>query len=141
MIIKECSEHQLGEILEIFNWAIANTTALYDYAPRSPQAISEWYALRKNRQIPVIGCFDDNNKLLGFATYGDFRHYEGYKFTVEHSVYVHPDYHQSGIGEILLQRLIAQAKNNNIHTLVGVIDADNEASIRLHAKLGFVYCG
>jgi phosphinothricin acetyltransferase len=89
----------------------------------------------------VIGAVDDAGVLLGFASYGVFRARPAYKYTVEHSVYVHVDQRGKGVGRALLQKVIEAAKAQSYHIMIGGIDADNAASIALHEQLGFVHAG
>jgi L-amino acid N-acyltransferase len=128
-------------ILDIFNEAIINSTALYDYQPRTMENMVEWFDRKTANDFPVIGAVNDNGELLGFASYGTFRQWPAYKYTVEHSVYVHHQHRGQGIGQALLERLIADAINQQYHTLIGGIDLSNQASIGLHEKLGFRHCG
>ncbi len=138
----DCTETEHATaILEILNHAIVHSTALYDYNPRPPESMRAWFETKRNANYPVIGAVDSDGQLLGFATYGIFRERPGYKYTVEHSVYVHHEHRGRGIGRELLKQLIARAREQNYHVLVGGIDATNGASIRLHEKLGFTYCG
>jgi len=60
---------------------------------------------------------------------------------VEHSVYVHIDRRGRGIGRELMQQLIACARDQQVHVLVGAIDVSNLGSIALHAALGFTPAG
>ncbi len=137
MNIKLCNEKQLPEILAIFNEAILNSTALYDYKIRTLENIKDWYSEKQIHNYPIIGAFDIQDNLLGFATYGQFRIRPAYKYTVEHSVYVRIDKRGQGIAKNLLQELIAIAKAQDYHVIVGVIDALNLTSIKLHEKQGF----
>jgi phosphinothricin acetyltransferase len=89
----------------------------------------------------VIGAVNDAGVLMGFASYGVFRARPAYKYCVEHSVYVHKDYRGKGVGDALLQKIIAAAKEQNYHVMVGGIDAENTASINLHLRYGFVHSG
>jgi phosphinothricin acetyltransferase len=73
-------------ILDIFNEAIANSTALYDYHPRTLESMVPWFNNKIAGQFPVIGAVDDSAQLLGFASYGTFRAWPAYKYSVEHSV-------------------------------------------------------
>ena len=141
MQLKPCTEEQLPEILDIFNYAILNTTALYDYKIRNMDTMKAWYADKMKGKYPLIGAFDDEGTLLGFATYGMFRVRPAYKYTVEHSVYVRHDKRGMGTGKILLHEIIKEAEEQNYHVLVGVIDASNEISIKLHEQEGFVLTG
>lgn len=125
----------------IFNDAIANTTALYDYQPRSLDAVIAWFGERARRGDPVLGVIDPEDTLLGFASYGPFRHWAAYKYTVEHSVYVHRDHRRRGVARALLGALVERAAQRQLHMLVGGIDVDNAASIALHRALGFEHAG
>ncbi|GHU96181.1 phosphinothricin acetyltransferase [Bacteroidia bacterium] len=140
-MIRTLTTAQLPDILAIFNDAITNTTALYDYEPRTLQKVQQWYAVHVQSDFPMMGAFDEAGTLLGFATYSLFRPHDGYKFTLEHSVYVRSDARGHGIGKALLTALIAEARKRHVHSLIGVIDADNAVSISLHQKLGFNFCG
>jgi len=129
-----------GAILEILNEAIVNSTALYDYRPRPPEAMAGWFKAKETGRFPVIGALADQ-ALLGFASYGSFRAWPAYKYTVEHSVYVHRDHRGKGIGIALMRKLLDAAREQDYHVMVGGIDATNAASVRLHEKLGFVHAG
>ncbi len=128
-------------ILDIYNDAIANTTAVYEYQLFSPEKIQAWFAEKQAGKYPVIGAVDDSGALLGFASYGVFRARPAYKYSVEHSVYVHKDCRGKGIGRELLKRIIDAARDQNYHVMVGGIDAENAASIALHKQFGFVHAG
>jgi L-amino acid N-acyltransferase YncA len=101
----------------------------------------EWFRLKAARQFPVIGAEDDEGALRGFATYGAFRAWPAYKYSIEHSIYVHRDHRRRGVALALLTRLIDLAVEQRYHTLVAGIDAANAPSIALHERLGFAYVG
>ena len=126
-------------ILEIFNEAIANSTALYDYAPRRIESMLAWFKAKDAGHFPVIGAVDDDGRLLGFASYGTFRAWPAYKYSVEHAVYIHRDHRGRGLGRALLQELIAAARAQQYHLMIGGIDVTNIGSIALHEKLGFTH--
>lgn len=139
--IKPCTEKQLPEILDIFNDAILHSTALYEYKTRTMEVMEVWYTDKITNNYPVIGAFAPDGKLLGFATYGMFRTRPAYKYTVEHSVYVQSEARGKGFGKVLLKAIIEKATEQNFHVMIGVIDADNEVSIKLHENEGFTCCG
>jgi L-amino acid N-acyltransferase len=139
--LKPCTEAQLPEILAIFNDAILNSTALYEYKVRTLERMNAWYADKIKGDYPVVGAFAQDGKLLGFSTYGMFRVQPAYKYTVEHSVYVRSDMRGHGLGKVLLQEIIRKAEEQNYHSLIGVIDADNTVSTKLHENEGFVFMG
>ena len=128
-------------ILAILNEAIANSTALYDYRPRTLDSMRTWFQAKEAGGFPVIGLVDEDGALLGFASYGTFRAFPAYKYTVEHSVYVHHAHRGRGLGRQLLRALIEHARAQGLHVLVGGIDAANQGSIALHTRLGFTHCG
>jgi L-amino acid N-acyltransferase len=137
----ECDRTHAAEILAILNEAIENSTALYDYRPRTMEMMDAWFDVKSKGNYPVIGAVDDQGRLLGFATYGMFRDRPAYKYTVEHSVYVERDCRGRGVGRKLLEAIIERARAQDYHVLIGGIDADNTISIDLHRKFGFTFCG
>src|SRR5450432_703928 len=142
MRIIDCShaEHA-GSILHIMNEAIVSSTALYDYAPRPPESMVPWFETKRQGGFPVLGALNDQDALLGFASYGTFRARPAYKYSVEHSVYVAEEQRGAGVGRTLMRHLIARATEQQLHVMVGGIDAANRASIALHEKLGFFHAG
>ena len=133
-------QHALA-ILGILNEAIVNTTALYDYQPRDNASMVRWFEAKAAGHFPVIGAVDEAGTLMGFASYGTFRAYPAFKYTVEHSVYVHADHRGKGLGRALMEAVIQRARDGDVHVLVGAIDASNAASLALHTELGFVRSG
>lgn len=125
----------------MFNEAILTSTALFDYEPRAPESMVAWFGAKERGNFPVIGVEDAEGRLLGFASYGTFRAWPAYKYSVEHSVYVHKDHRGKGLGRILMQALISAARDQGYHVLVGGIEATNSGSIALHEALGFSHAG
>lgn len=137
--IIDCGESHIAAILAILNESILNSTAVYDYQPRSMETISTWFAAKRQGGFPVLGAVSDHGELIGFATYGAFRPWPAYKYTVEHSLYVDAERRRKGIGKQLLGALIERAMKQNYHAIIGGIDSANTASIALHVKLGFMH--
>ena len=137
----DCGPEHLGAIRGILNHAIVHTTARYDYLPKTQDEMSAWFESKKKAGLPVIGLLDDTGRLAGFGSYGPFRAFAAYKYTVEHSIYVDSDFQGKGFGKQLLERLVVAAERQGFKTMVGVIDAENVSSIELHKKQGFVTCG
>ena len=137
-----CTLSAPGEtILGIFNEQILTSTAVYEYVPRTPDWMAAWFNTKESKGFPVIGVENEAGELMGFATYGVFRDRPAYKYSVEHSVYVHKDHRRKGLGKVLMERLIVAAREQGLHVMVGGIDATNTVSIALHEQLGFVHAG
>jgi L-amino acid N-acyltransferase len=137
MQVIECNTSYSQSILAILNDAIVNTTALYDYKPRTPDTMTAWFEAKQRGNYPVIGVIADEGELMGFASYGAFRPWPAYKYTVEHSLYVAKPYRRQGVGTLLLKSTIERAMSQDYHVLVGGIDSTNAVSIALHERFGF----
>ncbi len=136
IILRDALESDLPAILEIYNDIILTTTAIYSEEPHTLQMRLDWFNERKQAGFPVIVA-EQNGVLVGFATYGKFRVWPCYRFTVEHSLYVHRDNRGQGISKILLQEIISLAKSAGMHALIAGVDSENEISLQLHLKFGF----
>jgi phosphinothricin acetyltransferase len=136
-----CNREYSGQILAIFNEIIENSNALYDYKPRTVAMMDSWFDAKEKGCFPVIGLVDDSGKLLAFGSYGTFRAWPAYRYTVEHSIYVERSFRGKGLGEMVLKSIIEEVQQQEYHNLIGGIDAANQASISLHLKLGFQNCG
>lgn len=127
-------------IVAIINYNILNSTALYDYHPRTLEQQQTIFEDKLKKGFPIIVATIDS-RIVGFGYYSEFRFREAYRYTVEHSVYVTNDYHGKGIGKQLLSELISLAKKQKLHTMVAVIDSENQGSIFFHEQFGFVNVG
>lgn len=134
-------ESHAREVLDILNEAIVNSTAVYDYKPRATESMVSWFQAKQAGRYPVIGASAEDGRLLGFASYGAFRAWPAYKYSVEHSVYIHKDHRGKGIGLTLMHALIEAAQKQQYHLMIGGIDLANRGSIALHEKLGFFHAG
>jgi L-amino acid N-acyltransferase YncA len=140
-IVSAVPDAHAAAVREIFNDAIENTTALYDYRPRSLATVLQWFGTKAREAHPVLAAVDANGALLGFASYGSFRAWPAYKYSIEHSLYVHRDHRRRGVGQVLLRQLVARATERGYRTMIGGIDATNAASIALHEAQGFTHAG
>ncbi|MEY2703899.1 MAG: putative phosphinothricin N-acetyltransferase YncA [Bacteroidota bacterium] len=127
-------------ILDIINDAILHSTALYDYNPRTLENQLAIFDDKLKKGFPILVA-TLNGQLVGFGYYSEFRLREAYKFTVEHSVYAHKKAIGIGVGKALLTELIKLAKQQELHTMIGVIDSENTNSIAFHKKYGFEEVG
>ena len=140
MPIRDAGEPDLPGLLAIYNDVIATSTAVYSYLPVTLEDRLQWWRTRVASGYPVLVA-TDQSAILGFATFGDFRAWPGYRFTVEHSVHVRPDRRGQGIGKRLVEALFPRAAALGKHVMVAGVDAANAASIRFHERLGFEQVG
>ena len=138
--IKQATENDLRDILDIYNDAILNTTAVYDYKPHTFEMRKAWFDGKMKYGFPVFVAKLDE-QTVGFSSYGHFRAWAAYKYTVESSVYVSPEHRGNKIGSQLLPPLIESARANNLHALMAGIDANNSISVHLHKKFGYSEVG
>ena len=134
--LRNATEADLPAILEIYNDVILNTTAVYSEQPHTLQMRTDWYNDRIKNNFPVYVAEMDG-KIAGFSSYGHFRIWPCYRYTVEVSVYVEKTFRGKGISKLLLAALIKRAKEMNLHAIIAGISADNEVSIKLHQSFGF----
>lgn len=134
--LRDATEADLPEILAITNDAIATSEAIWATSPRTLEERRDWMTDRQAKNFPVVVAVEGDT-ILGFASYGPFRAYEGYARTVEHSVYVSRQAQRRGIGRLLLEEMVRHAEKSGMHVLIGAITASNTASIALHRAAGF----
>jgi L-amino acid N-acyltransferase YncA len=139
-IVRTAQPADIPGILEIYNDAILNTTAVYTYDPLTTEMLQQWYQDKQTKQLPIFVA-EIGNKIAGFASYGPFRPWPAYKYSVEHSIYVNKDFRRQGIAKKLLSTLIEKAEANGLHTIVAGIDSENSVSISLHKEFGFLETG
>ena len=123
-------------MLDIYNEAILNTTAVYQEETHTLAMRRKWFEEKQRAGLPVFVAYI-NDEFAGFSSYGPFRNWPGYRFTVEHSVYVAAAFRGRGIGRELVKALIDHARLQKLHVIIAGIDAAGEASIGLHLSLGF----
>ena len=139
-MIRDATEHDLPAIRAIYNDAVLNTTAIWNEQPVDLANRQAWFSARQAQQYPILVAVD-NDEVTGYASFGDWRPFEGFRYSVEHSVYVRNDQRGRGLGPRLMQALIERARSCGKHVMVAAIESGNLASIRLHERLGFVTTG
>jgi len=138
--VRDAIADDLPAILEIYNDVIATSTAIYSDVPVTLEERRQWWRSRTAQGYPVLAARDAHG-VAGFATFGDFRAWPGYRFTVEHSVHVRANGRGQGVGTLLVQALLPRAAALGKHVMMAGVDADNAASIRFHERLGFERSG
>ncbi len=134
--IRAARETDLPAILAIYNDAVANTNAIWNETLSDLDGRRSWWRERTARGFPVLVAVA-GGEVAGYASYGDFRPFQGYRFTVENSVYVRKELRGKGIAAALMDALLAEARKQGLHAMVAGIEAGNAASIRLHRRFGF----
>ena len=140
MQIRPATNSDLPAILAIYNHEIATGTAIYIDEPQTLEHRAEWFAAKQTAGFPVF-VLEDELGVAGFGTYGPFRHLPGYRFCVEHSLYVAENRRGRGYGRKLLATLIEAATAQSMHTMIAAIDAANHRSIKLHTNFNFIQVG
>ena len=141
MRIRAVEDRDVPAITGIYNDAVQHTTAIWNDATVDDADRLRWLTRHREAGHPVLVAVDEDDAVLGYATYGPWRDFDGYARTVEHSVYVHRDARGGGIGRALMEELIDAARARGMHVMVAGIDAGNTGSIRLHERLGFTRVG
>lgn len=135
--IRDARADDIPQVLAIYNHVMATSTAIYREEPASLEAHLEWFRTRTAQGFPVLVAVDDAG-IAGYASFGDFRQWPGYRFTVEHSVHVRADCRGQGVGGALMRPLITRATALDKHVMIAGVDAANTDSLRFHERLGFV---
>lgn len=136
MTIRFADKADCAAITEIYNHAVLHTAAIWNDRTVDTDNRLAWYEARQLLGYPVL-VSEENGVVAGYASFGDWRSFDGFRYTVEHSVYVHPAHQGKGLGRKLLSRLIDEARRCGKHVMVAGIESQNAASIRLHHSLGF----
>ncbi len=142
-VIRPATEADLTAILTIYNDAVMKTTAIWHEAPSDLESRRAWYEHRRSHGFPILVAEEDQGapKVLGYGSFAEFRPFGGYRYTVEHSVYVLDEAQGRGIGKLLLEALISEARRMGKRVMVGAVDASNYASLALHETMGFEETG
>ncbi|MCV4289517.1 GNAT family N-acetyltransferase [Pseudomonas capsici] len=140
-LIRDALPADLPGILAIYNDAVLNTTAIWNEQPVDLANRQAWFEARKVQAYPILVAVDDAGEVLGYSSFGDWRPFEGFRHTVEHSVYVRTDQRGKGLGPRLMAALIERARLCDKHIMVAAIESGNAASIALHERLGFKTTG
>jgi len=140
-LIRDALETDLAGIREIYNDAVLSTTAIWNEQAVDLANRKAWFDLRQTQGYPILVAVDAADEVLGYSSFGDWRPFDGFRHTVEHSVYIRADQRGNGLGPLLMQALIERARTCDKHMMVAAIESGNTASIRLHERLGFATTG
>jgi phosphinothricin acetyltransferase len=138
--IRDAEKKDLPSILKIVNFEIEHTTTIYDYGKRTLQNQTAWFEKKRKEEMPVI-IAEMNSRVIGFGTFGIFRPWDGYQFSLEHTIYLDKNSRGKGTGKKIMSELIHMAKERGYHTMIAGIDANNAKSIKFHHNFGFKEVG
>ncbi|MGK9046098.1 GNAT family N-acetyltransferase [Stutzerimonas chloritidismutans] len=139
--IRDALDTDLAGILRIYNDAVENSTAIWNDRIVDLDNRRAWLAERHDQGYPVLVAIDEGGQVAGYASFGPWRPHDGFRHTVENSVYVSPDHRGSGIGRSLMKALIERARQLEKHVMVAFIESENRASVHMHQQLGFIHVG
>lgn len=140
LTIRQAVSSDLPALVEIYNYAILETTATFDLDKQSVADRQAWFDSHSKDSFPLLVAEEKGN-VLGYSGLLPFRDKEAYRYTAELSIYVHPRAHGRGIGKRLMQAIIEQAQTIGYHVIIAGITAGNDASMRLHEQFGFERVG
>jgi len=139
VLVRPAREDDLPDIVRIYNDAILTTTSTFDTEPKTAD---QWYdMLVKHTDAYPLLVAESDGRVAGWGALRPAVDRPAARFTVENAVYVDPDRQGRGIGSALLTELVERARANGYHAVVAMVVAGNEASARLHLKLGFEQVG
>lgn len=140
MFIRKATISDIPSILSIYNYEVLNSTSTFDICPKTAEYFLKFFDAHGER-YPIYIVEESIEKIVGWGCLSKFSDKEGYKFTVENSIYIHHLYRNQGYGKLLLQYLIDKAKELEFKNIVSRICSENQASIYLHQSLGFIEVG
>ncbi len=141
-MIRAAQKDDLPQIMQIYNTEIMTGTATWNSQPKSLQDYEQWFYDLQTNSFPLFVAVEYvSQQIAGYAEFSSFRNFNGYHQTVEHAVYVDPQFARQGLGKSLMLELIRHAKQQDIHVMVAAIDHENTGSIHLHEQLGFKQTG
>jgi L-amino acid N-acyltransferase len=140
MEIRDAALPDITQITEIYNSIVLSSTAIYNDQTVTTEERTGWWLQRVEKGFPVIVAAEDAS-ILGYGSFGEFRSWPGYRYTVEGTVHIREDVRGQGVGKRLLAELIARARAMGKHVMVAGVDSENEASLRFLQSQGFVLAG
>ena len=136
------TDNEISKALKIYNYFIENSFSNFEEKKLSKKTFNLLLAKIKKNKLPFILAIL-NNEVIGLAFVNKFREKSGYRYSYEHSIYVDPNFINSGYGNKILKELIKICKKiGKIRNLIAVIGGKNNfASVKIHKKNGFNYIG
>ena len=139
MLLRPATAADAAATAAIYNHEVTTSTVTFDLVTRSVEEQAAWLSARSGALEVVVAEID--GAVAGFASLSPYRDRPAYRTTVEDSIYVHPDHRGQGVGRALLEEIVRVARERGFHSVIGRIVGGHEASIRLHAAVGFDQVG
>jgi L-amino acid N-acyltransferase YncA len=139
--IRPAGTNDIAVITRIYADAVKNGTATFEIEPPDETEMARRQAGLLAENYPYVVAELDG-VVAGYAYAGHFHTRPAYRWSIEDSIYVDPQFHGRGLGRLLLARLVADAELRGFRQMIAVVgDSNNIASIALHAALGFRLIG
>lgn len=139
-MIRRAELKDIPALMDIYNEAILHTTATFDTEIKDYENRLAWYKEHTGRYAILV--YEEDERVKGYVSLSRYRDRKAFDPSVEISIYIHKDYRGQGIGNRLMEEILSVAgESKEIHTVISLITSENEASIHLHEKYGFAYCG
>lgn len=141
IFIRKAEERDLQQLLDIYNYEVEHGVATLDLRPKTMNEWKQWFQVHNVDNHPLLVA-EMEGRVAGYASLSSYREKEAYQSTVELSVYVDWACRGQGVATGLMEEILLMAReDSSIHLVVSVITSGNEASVRLHGKYGFRFCG
>jgi L-amino acid N-acyltransferase YncA len=139
--LRASADADVPAIAAIYKHHVLEGTGTFETEPPDEAEISRRRRDLIQRGFPWLVA-EVNGTVVGYAYAGLFRAREAYRFTLEDSIYVHPESMNQGIGGTLLRELIEVCRRGGFRQLIALIgDSNNQGSIRVHEICGFQHTG
>ena len=137
-LLRSATRDDLLVINEIYNHYVLHSTCTFQTVPSTAEERQMWFDSHGEKHPVIVAVEQDT--VVGWASLSAFHPRQAYEHSVENSVYLRHDWKGNGLGSLLLKELLVKAKELGHHTVIGLIDASQEASLALHSKFGFKEC-
>lgn len=141
MRIEPATPADLEAVVAILNHYVTTHHCTFDTEPWSVASKRAWFEALSPDGPHRLLVARAGDALAGYAHSGAYRPKAGYATTVETTVYVHPGHCGRGVGEALLSTLLDGLEACDVNRAIAIVAQPNEASNRLHEKLGFRVIG
>jgi len=138
--VRTALDGDMPVVRDLYNALIPTTTVAWTEKPETLRERMTWYRAQQRAGYPVL-VVEIEGTVVGFASYASFRgdgKWPGYRHTVEHTIHVDEGHWGRGLGRMLLEELVEQARRADVHVMVAAVDAANVESVAFHERLGFV---